>query len=347
MASFMTKIRIVLLTLGILALTIMIYQVGPQTIFIEIKSLGLALLIIYIPYLISYSCDTLGWRATLAGYRRHIAFKDLFLARIAGETVNNLTPLAYLGGEPVKAYILLHRFGVPLVQGLASVVIAKTTMTIAEIIFILLGIMLASFRIEGGGPLLSLLLLVLLGGIISVGLFFLAQRRGLFGGFLSLLGRLGIRIPFLMKREESLRSLDRAISDFYIRDRRSFFRSLSFFLLGWIAGAFEVYLLLYFLHIPIDLSVAIIIEALASMIKSVAFLIPGAVGAQEGGNLLIFTLFGLAASTGITFSLIRRIRELCIIGVGLLVLSKYEMKVSSLIPPSRGDEQETSAAGIP
>jgi uncharacterized membrane protein YbhN (UPF0104 family) len=150
-----------------------------------------------------------------------------------------------------------------------------------------------------------------------------------------------------MKREESLRSLDRAISEFYSRDRRGFFRSLSFYLLGWLAGAFEVYLLLYFLHIPLDLSTAIIIEALASMIKSVAFLIPGAVGAQEGGNLLIFTFFGLAASTGITFSLIRRIRELLIIGIGLLVLSKYELKVSSLIPPSRGDDKETSVAGIP
>jgi len=342
MVSHWKKIRITLLTLGTIVLLVMVYKIGPGIIFNEIKSLGFALIIIFIPYLISYSFDTLGWKATLGLHKKKISFISLFLARCGGEAVNYLTPFAFVGGEPVKAYIL-RRFNIPLVEGLASVVIAKTTLVIAEIIFIMIGLILAVFKIEGSGPLLSVSLLLLLGGMVAVGLFLLAQKRGLFMGTLSLLERFKISFQFLKAREEKIRALDQSISEFYNHDKKGFYWSLSFFLIGWFAGAFEIYALLYFLGIPIGISEAIIIEAIASIVKSAAFFIPGAIGAQEGGNLLIFAAFGLAASTAITFSLVRRIREILLIGGGLLVLSKYEIKFSSESPLS---EEETSAAGI-
>ena len=62
--------------------------------------------------------------------------------------VNMTTPTAYVGGEPLKAY-LLKKHHVPMVEGLASVVIAKTTMTIAEVLFILLGIALGVWLLGG------------------------------------------------------------------------------------------------------------------------------------------------------------------------------------------------------
>jgi len=162
-------------------------------------------------------------------------------------------------------------------------------------------------------------------------------------GTLSQLERFKIKFQILKTREEKIRSLDQAISNFYNHDQKGFYQSITFSLFGWFAGAFEIYALLYFLGIPIGISEAIIIEGIASIVKSAAFFIPGAIGAQEGGNLLIFAAFGLAASTGITFSLVRRIRELLLIGGGLLVLSKHEIKVSSQSPLS---EKETSAAGV-
>ncbi len=342
MTFYWKKIRIALLALGTLALVLMIYKIGVGIILNEIQSLGFALVIIFIPYLISYFFDTLGWKATLGPHRKKVSFINLFLARCGGEAVNYVTPFAFVGGEPIKAYIL-RRHDIPLVKGLASVVISKTTMVISQIIFVMVGLILAVFSLEGSGLLLSISLGLLLGGMVLVGLFFLAQRRGLFMGFLSVLERFKVRFQFIQKREEKIRSLDQAISEFYSKDKKGFFWSIIYFLIGWFAGAFEVYFLLTFLGLPIDVNNAIIIEALASIIKSAAFFIPGAVGAQEGGNLFIFTIFGYAASTGITFSLVRRIRELLLIGGGLLILSKYEIKISSGTPIP---EKETSTAGI-
>ena len=66
---------------------------------------------------------------------------------------------------------------------------------------------------------------------------------------------------------------------------------------------------------------AISIGALSVFVKSSTFFIPGSLGAQDGGNLLLLSVFGYSDLTGITFALLRRFRELVWIGIGLLCLA--------------------------
>src|ERR687895_531931 len=89
-----------------------------------------------------YAVEAYGWRLTLGSHARRLSFGRLFAIRTAGEVVNMTTPTAYVGGEALKAY-LLKRHGVPIVDAMASVVTAKTTMTLAEVVFILMGIVLS------------------------------------------------------------------------------------------------------------------------------------------------------------------------------------------------------------
>jgi hypothetical protein len=65
---------------------------------------------------------------------------------------------------------------------------------------------------------------------------------------------------------------------------------------------------------------ALSIGALAVFIKGGSFFIPGSLGAQDAGNLLLLQAFGYSDLTGITFALLRRFRELVWIVVGLLCL---------------------------
>ena len=55
--------------------------------------------------------------------------------------------------------------------------------------------------------------------------------------------------------------------------------------------------------------------------KGSTFFIPGSLGAQDGGNLLLLKAFGYSDVTGITFALLRRFREMVWIGIGLLCLA--------------------------
>ena len=88
-------------------------------------------------------------------------------------------------------------------------------------------------------------------------------------------------------------------------------------------GTLEVLAIFYAVGIPISVREALAIEALASVVKALAFFIPGSLGVQDGGNVLLLTLFGYPSSFGLTFSLVRRLRELLWISLGLMVLLRY------------------------
>jgi uncharacterized protein (TIRG00374 family) len=313
-------LKLILLFFGLLALAGIIWHIGLASILTTASQLGpLALGIIFLPMVLVYGLEALGWQLTLGKYAHQVGFGRLFAIRMAGEAVNVTTPAAYVGGEPLKAY-LLKRYGVPIVEGLASVVTAKTAMTIAQVMFILVGVVLAFWLIGTSED-------YLLATIFSVGLlvfglvlFVSVQRYGLAMGFLRLLELCRIRLKFLEKRRPQLMELDQTIRQFYTSHRRTFYFALGTFFIAWLTETLEVYAILYYLGAEVDLLSSISIAALTILIKGGTFFIPGSLGAQEGGYLLLLLSYGYPDVTGITFALVRRLREILWILVGLLCL---------------------------
>jgi uncharacterized protein (TIRG00374 family) len=325
-------LRYLLLALGLFTFGLLIWHVGPARIYQAAAQLGpLALGVMLLPSLVMYVVEAYGWKVTLGSAGRAIPFWRLLVIRSAGEVVNMTTPTAYMGGEPLKAY-LLKRHHVPIVEGLASVVIAKTTMTIAEVVFILVGIALA-FWIQGSDGSSSHMVAA---GLLSVGLlmfgtaaFVFVQRQGLFMWGLQMLRRAKIRIEYLEAREEQLRSLDATIVDFYRHHRLAFYSSAGLYFLGWIAEAFEVFVIVYYLGGSPDILSAVSIGALSVFIKGGTFFIPGSLGAQDAGNLLLLTAFGYSDVIGVTFALLRRFREAVWIAIGLVCLAAMGREAAS------------------
>jgi len=323
----MIRVKLLLLFVGSLTLFGLVWHIGPARILDALSSLGpWTLLAILLPSLLMYALEAYGWRLTLGAPGHGVSFPRLFAIRTAGEVVNMTTPVAYVGGEPLKAY-LLGRHEIPMVPAMASVVTAKTTMTIAQVIFILLGIAIGVWVLgadaTSGRTGMPALALTISAGLLLFGtaLLILVQRRGLFTGLLAVLHRCRIHIPFLDAREEKLRALDAAILNFYAKDRRAFLLSTGSCFLGWLAEALEVYLMIASLGLAVTPSAAIAIAALSVFIKGSTFFIPGSVGAQEGGNLLLMIAFGYTDVNGMAFALLRRLRELVWIGIGLVCLT--------------------------
>ncbi len=313
-------LKLLLLFFGFLALAGIVWHIGLPSILTTASQLGpLALGVIFLPMVLVYALEALGWKLTLGKYTQQVGFGRLFAIRMAGEAVNVTTPAAYVGGEPLKAY-LLRRYGVPIVEGLASVVTAKTAMTIAQVMFILVGVLLAFWLIGTSED-------YLLAAIFSVGLlgfglvlFVSVQRYGLAMGFLRLLEFCRIRLKFLETRRPQLMELDQTIRQFYSSHRRTFYFALGTFFLAWFTETLEVYAILYYLGAEVDVLSSISIAALTILIKGGTFFIPGSLGAQEGGYVLLLLSYGYTDVTGITFALVRRIREILWILVGLLCL---------------------------
>jgi uncharacterized membrane protein YbhN (UPF0104 family) len=91
-------------------------------------------------------------------------------------------------------------------------------------------------------------------------------------------------------------------------------------LVGWFVGTGEVYLIALLLGTPVSWSNALLLESVGQAIRGAGFAIPGALGVQEGGYLLLAPFAGLPPSAGLALSLAKRTRELLLGVPGLLYL---------------------------
>jgi len=147
------------------------------------------------------------------------------------------------------------------------------------------------------------------------------------GGFLAVqtagLVTRGARLFERFKKLQALaaaENLDRTLQSFYRSQWRRFALSVSFHLLGWLMGALETWLFLRVLQIPASLTIALVIETLGSAVRFATFFVPGSLGALEGANTAAFAALGLGAQAGLAFSLLRRLRQVVWIALGILVL---------------------------
>ncbi len=318
-------IRLVLLALGVGLFAWFVVQAGPGEVLGAFKALGGRAPLAVLPYVGVYLFDTLGWRFAFSGAASLPSHLRLFRIRMAGECVNQVVPSAYLGGEPVKVY-LLHKRGVPGGEGATGVVVAKSLMTLAQVTFIALGSLAALGAAPPGSSLRVGLAVVTAGSWSVAGLFFWAQRKGLFEGALKFLGLFGFKAS--EERRAELLRIDERIRHFYRTERRRFAASYFFHLLGWLIGTLEVWSVCWLLGHPISWSVALSIEALGTVAKGLGFFVPGSLGVQESGIAFLFHVFGLPAPLGVSFAILRRGREVffAVLGGMFLYLEEAHLK---------------------
>jgi putative membrane protein len=231
------------------------------------------------------------------------------------EAVNNLLPVAQIGGEVVGAR-LLRNSGVPLAAAGASVVVDVTMEFLSQIIFTLLGLALLMPGLHEPGILPWTMGIIAISGA-AVLLFVAAQRFGLFHLIEEGLVRLAQRGPAWSSLGE-VAGLHRAIVALYNAPARLGL-SVGYHLVSWLLGGLEVMIGLHLLGVSVDFREALIIESLGQAARAVGFAIPGSLGVQEGGFVLVCALFGISPQTAIELSLLKRIREVAL-GVPALIV---------------------------
>lgn len=315
---------------GFVLLVFLWRLVGITTVVANLRLVGWGIIPIVLQECLAYFANTLGWLAAFARPRPPIRLPQLLAARIAGDAVNYVTPTASLGGEFVRTRFLLGQAeGTSIV---ASVAVAKLSQTIGQIAFIIVGLAVSLHDT----PLPSTIRLGLMGGLAAcsalAGALVLVQRRGMFAPLLRLAQRWGWQghAPELTRR---LRHLDAEIAQFHRNAHGAFFLSAASFFVGWALGALEIYLILWFLGVPITVHRALTIEVLSVAIDGMLFFVPAKVGTQEGGKVLIFTILGLDPGKGLALGMLRRIRELTWALIGLFILSRQHLRSRPIVQP--------------
>ena len=272
-----------------------------------------------LPYGLVNFLEAISWKYLILNLPPGISLNRLFWLRLGGESLNQLTPTASMGGEPFKA-ARLQAGGVPLDTATASVVIQKGILVLSLTLYIFLGLALAPVFLPDAMEHfagLSLAALVL----AAAGITFVAvQRQGPCGQVIRLFSKLGWCPALLKEKEGFLNDLDRSMSRFYRHHPGRAALAFTLFFLSWILHSVELYLMFWLLGHPIDWGLAICLDALAMLFTALGFFIPAAVGVQEGGNILLAVGFNLGFTLGAAFSVLRRIREAFWLSLGLLVV---------------------------
>lgn len=336
----MKFVKFFLLGLGIVILTMTVKAVGFHQITAHIAELKWKLLPLLFIYPFIFAFDTAGWSfAFPKSLPKNIPFHDLCRIRIIGETLNAVIPwAASLGGEPIKAELLKSRHGVSLSEGYASILIVHTTFWISLNIFVVSGILL-TFQTLPLTPLLKESVLVF---TIVLALVAILLVIGLHLGIFKQVHSLGETFKWWGEKSDAQKlkflKLDDEIKKFYTHDKRRFFFSIFFNFLGWFTGTFEVYWIAKILDMPIGFTDAWLLEALIQVLRIATFFIPSSIGAQEGGIMVIFSQIGFANASGLTFAIVRRLREIIWIGFGLLLWSMIEdrPKIKTAAGPPAG-----------
>ncbi|MCW2286431.1 putative membrane protein [Rhodoblastus acidophilus] len=306
------------LVLGLLLFAALTFYEGVGDVAHAFARIGLigALLIAVIRFAQTFGA-ALAWRFMIPNARpAPWVFCQLRWVR---ESINNLLPVASVGGDVFGARLLKKRR----VDGgvaAASVIVDLLAQTATQAVFTVIGVVL----LLRAGAEADLTLAAAIGAFImvpAVAGFWLAPRLLSMGWIDRLAEKIESQTGW--PSIAGLPSLRRGL-DAILRNRGGLARALAIHMAIWFVGALEIHFALQFLGDPRSFATAITIESLGHAVKAAGFLIPGAWGVQEGGFIALCAAFGIGSPNAIALSLIKRIPDLICGAPGLALWRRME-----------------------
>jgi len=257
-----------------------------------------------------------GWMQCVEGESR-LRFSDAFSATLMGEALGNLTPLAAVVSEPVKAVLVRER--VPLGAAFAAIVIENVVYVASVAVMIMAGAVafLSSYDMA---PALRLASLGAIGGMFTVvvaAIVLLGTRTAPMSRLIDRIGAGRVPPQWLSTPAAEIRRLEERLGGFGKRNRRRIVPLALSEATFHAAGVAEVWVVLSF-AVPGSeptLLAALILESTGRLIGAAFRVVPLRVGVDEAGSGLVTLALGLGTAAGVTLGLVRKAR----LGVWTLV----------------------------
>ena len=319
--------------LGLIAATCLFLWQGVGSVLEVFATAGIGVLWVALAHVLSMGLSARAWQVIVPRRRPSIGF---FLWAVwLREAVNGLLPVGRIGGEVVTAQLLMRRgLSPPLAVG--SLIVDVSLCLGSQFVFTLAGLTLLILQSHQSEIVRDMMIGVVI--VLPVILLFLfAQKFGLLSLIATLTNRLfGDRFARL---SVTAYSIDRKVQRLY-RRRTALLSCGLWQLAGFAAGALEIWAALYVLNLPFSLLNSVILESLIQAVSSSAFLVPAAVGVQEGGFVFIGGLLGLTPETALALALMRRARDIIMFGPALIV---WQFKWSTRWLLRRGESRPVCA----
>jgi putative membrane protein len=304
------KIHITVWSLGLAGaalFTVLLIRQGLPQVGAAVATAGWGIAAVALFHLLPIFLDGISWWVLFPRAERP-SLLSLFWIRAIGESVANLVPSAMIGGDIVRARLVAIS-GTPLAPCVATVIVDVTVGIVAQIIFTLMGLLLL-VAVTGHTSFVVPTMAGIVIGIVAVAAFYFTQRFGIFR-FLSILITRLVRSEAWSSLVQSSEVLDQTVRAVYAR-RRGVLVCFSWTLISLVVSSAEIWIALRALGADATLTNALIIQSMAMTVRSGAFAVPGQLGVQEGGYLVVGGLLHIPGDTAFAISLIARFRDLAI-----------------------------------
>jgi hypothetical protein len=306
---------------GVVLFVLLIWRVGTASIGLLLLAVGWWVVLLPLPHALVMLCETWGWWYAFSRDGCPLGYSTLLRFTVAAKAIQGVTPSLVQAGELLRLQ-LLRRAGVHPDLAAASIVMAKTTITIGELAFIVFGLAasLGTVTVTPAAATWAIvgvvgLALALAGGVAW-------QRRGFFYPLVGLGRRLAVLRGFLDRHAPLLASTDSMLRDYLVRHRARFHASGLAYFAAWLIGAVDAWMMLWILGLPVHATAALFIQASLTIVTRLTAFVPSNLGTLEAGTLIVFAVVGLPAEGALAFALLRRLRQLVWIAVGLGILSR-------------------------
>jgi uncharacterized protein (TIRG00374 family) len=248
----------------------------------------------------------------------HPPFWRTYAILAAGFSLNFVTPMVNVGGEPFKIAAVAPWLGLRRAAG--SVVIYQILHTLGMLLSFLTAVVLGVVLLPHSGPVLASLAVSFAVLSALTLLLLTGHRRGGLERLLDVMHRIPV-VDHLARRLEpkraTLAQMDEQITDFYHRRPRRFVQALVLEYVSRSIFMVEYMLIAMGVGLNITFAQAYVIGGLTSLIQNLIFIVPFEVGIKEGSLYLVFQLLGLDPGLGVYTAIVSRVRDLVWIGGGL------------------------------
>jgi putative membrane protein len=326
MKHFKKALELAFFILGIALFAWVVQSAGPARLGMILPALSGWGWTLFAVYPAACSLDVQAWKYTFMHvWEEKLPYRDLYTLRLAGEAVNNITPVVDIGGEPLKVVIASRRFGIPKTVSFASVVIDRTALFAAQTVFCAAGFALSFFLLSLPGEWTAAMFLTVFLSGVFITVFIFAQRKGLFLTFVQWLDLFQFDPERFERFQIPFQKADEEIASFYAEKKNTFGLAVLLHFFAWVTGSLETWLIFHFLQSPLSLTQALMLESLVQLVRTATFFIPASLGAQEGGLAFLAQALGYHPAVGVAASLMKRIRQIVWTAIGFAIWGAYQL----------------------
>jgi uncharacterized membrane protein YbhN (UPF0104 family) len=294
------------LAFGIAVLVFIVYFVGLETIFEPLGKIGWGFFWIVALNGIRHYLRAVNLYIAVPEKERTFTIRNALGARLAGETINTIAFTGPVLGDAAKAAILNRK--IPLEHSATAVIIDGVIYYISSLLLILAGAIVVLYA-YGTGLALNLILvgLVAFSVVVLFGTWWLVRKNiKPVSWLIKKTGNRWFMPRMLQKKRGDIEDVESNVVQFHDERPQAFFILTSLIVVTHFLSVLEAYWAMQMLGLNITAAGAFIIESLTKAVNFVFFLIPGTIGAYEGGNSLILTSLGYTAGSGVALALVRR-----------------------------------------